>query len=273
MDYLRSAVSLVTGLSLLLASCNSPPHLQRVLTFTANETSDTHPSVLLMPPDIELDEHGLTGSTARVDWAAEARQKVEAIVRDILGRRGTMVNVFLATDAQLSAAQDSALAQQRALVRELADRSYYSGSRRLVIGARGWSIGPAARDLRQGSDARYALFLGLRDQYSSTERVVGQVALGVLFVAAIVLLGAPLTPPDLGDSRAFSLSRSGASGGYSSTSAVGGSGCPEQTGYASLIDLETGNLVWLNRISEGCSDLRDNDDLQRTLELLLSGFP
>jgi hypothetical protein len=270
MDHLRSAISLVTGFSLFLASCNSPPHLRRILPFAANEAS---PSVLLMPPDIELDEHGLTGSTARVDWAAEARQKVEAIVRDILGRRGTMVSIFLATDAQSSAAQDSALTQQRMLIRELADRSFYPGARRLVIGARRWSIGPAARDLRQTSDARYALFLGLRDRYSSTGRVVGQVALGILFVAAIVMLGVPLTPPDLGDSRAFSSSSSGASPAYSQTMAGPGSGCPEQTGYASLIDLETGDLVWLNRVSEGCSDLRDTDDLQRTLELLLSGFP
>jgi hypothetical protein len=257
MDHLRSAVSLVTGFSLLLASCNSPPHLQRVLTFTADETSETGPSVLLMPPDIELDEHGLTGSTARVDWAAEARQNVEAIVRDILGRRGNTVNVFLATDAQSSAAQDSAMTQQRALVRELADRPFYPGSRRFVIGATRWSIGPAARDLRQGSDARYALFLGLRDRYSSTGRVVGQVALGVLFVAAFVMLGVPLRPPDL----------------LSQTMAGAGSGCPEQTGYASLIDLDTGDVVWLNRVSAGCSDLRDKDDLKRTLELLLSGFP
>jgi hypothetical protein len=270
MDRLRSAVSLVTGFSLFLASCNSPPRLARVLPFAANETS---PSMLLMPPDIELDEHGLTGSTARVDWAAEARQKVEAIVRGILERRGTMVTVFLATDAQASAAQDSAMAQQRALVRELADRSFYPGARRFVIGARRWSIGPAARDLRQGSDARYALFLGLRDQYSSTGRVVGQVALGVLFVAAVVMLGVPLTPPDFGDSHAFSLSPSGRSPAYAQTTAGAGSGCPEQTGYASLIDLETGDVVWLNRVSEGCSDLRDTDDLQRTLELLLSGFP
>jgi hypothetical protein len=263
-------MSLVTAFSLFLASCNSPPHLQHILPFAANEAS---PSVLLMPPDIELDEHGLTGSTARVDWAAEARQKVEAIVRDILGRRGTMVSIFLATDAQSSAAQDSALTQQRMLIRELADRSFYSGARRLVIGARRWSIGPAARDLRETSDARYALFLGLRDRYSSTGRVVGQVALGILFVAAIVMLGVPLTPPDLGDSRAFSSSSSGASPAYLQTMAGAGSGCPEQTGYASLIDLETGDVVWLNRVSEGCSDLRDTADLQRTLELLLSGFP
>jgi hypothetical protein len=273
MDHLRSAVSLVTCASLLLASCNSPPHLQRVLPLAADETTATSLSVLLMPPDIELDEHGLVGSTARVDWAAEARQNVEAVVRDILGGRGNTVNVFLATDAQSSAAQDSAMAQQRALIRELADRSFYPGSRRYVIGATRWSIGPAARDLRQGSDARYALFLGLRDQYSSTGRVVGQVALGVLFVAAVVLLGAPLTPPHLGDSLAFSLPPSRASGSYPGSMADTGSGCPEQTGYASLIDLETGDVVWLNRVSEGCSDLRDKDDLRSMLELLLSGFP
>lgn len=272
MHHLRSAVSLVTGLSLFLANCNSPPHLQRVLSSTADQRGEEVSGVLLMPPDIELDEHGLNGSTARIDWAAEARQNVEAIVGDILGRRGSTVSTFLATDAQSSAAQDSAMAQQRALVRELADRSFYPGSRRFVIGATRWSLGQAARDLRQASEARYALFLGLRDQYSSTGRVVGRVALGVLFVAAIVMLGVPLVPPDLGDSRAVSLSPLRGSPAFSQATG-GGSGCPEQTGYASLADLDTGDIVWLNRVSEGCSDLRDPDDLRSILELLLSGMP
>ena len=164
------------------------------------------------------------------------------------------------------------MALQREIVSELADRSFYPGSRRLVIGATRWSLGEAARDLRQASEARYALFLGLRDQYSSTGRVVGRVALGVLFVAAVVMLGVPLVPPDLGDSRAVSLSPLRGSPTFASATG-GGSGCPEQTGYASLVDLDSGDLVWLNRASEGCSDLRDPDDLQRTLELLLSGFP
>jgi hypothetical protein len=271
MHHLRSAVSLVTGLSLFLASCNSPPHLQRILSSAAGENGERTLRVVLMPPDIELNEHGLNGSTARVDWAAEARQNVEAIVRDILGRRGSTVGVFLATDTQSSVAQDSAMALQRQLVSELADRSFYPGSRRLVIGATRWSLGQAARDLRQASEARYALFLGLRDRYSSTGRVVGQVALGALFVAAVVMLGVPLVPPDLGNSALSSPS--GGSYAYSPMAAATGSGCPEQTGYASLVDLDTGDIVWLNRVSEGCSDLRDPDALQRTLELLLSGFP
>jgi hypothetical protein len=272
MGHLRSTVSLVTGFALILTSCNSPPHLQRVPSATADEHGEGASRVLLMPPDIELDEHGLTGSAARVDWAAEARQNVEAIVGDILGRRGSMVSVFLATDTQSSTAQDSAMALQRELVSELADRSFYPGSRRLVIGATRWSLGPAARDLRQASEARYALFLGLRDQYSSTGRVVGRVALGVLFVAAIVMLGVPLVPPDLVDFRAFSLSPLRGSPAFAQTTGAA-SGCPEQTGYASLVDLDTGDIVWLNRVSEGCSDLRDPDDLRSILELLLSGMP
>jgi hypothetical protein len=272
MGHLRSAVSLVSAFALILTGCNSPPHLQHVLSSAADQHGEGTLRVLLMPPDIELDEHGLTGSAARVDWAAEARQNVEAIVGDILGRRGSTVSVFLATDTQSSAAQDSAMALQRQIVGELADRSFYPGSRRLVIGATRWSLGRAVRDLRQASEARYALFLGLRDQYSSTGRVVGRVALGVLFVAAIVMLGVPLVPPDLGDSRAVPLSPLRGSPAFAQPPG-GGSGCPEQTGYASLVDLDSGDIVWLNRVSEGCSDLRDPHDLRSILELLLSGMP
>lgn len=266
MERSHPAVSVAAALAVLLAGCTSPPHLDRMMRFVPHEEGL---SIVLMPPDVDLEERGLTGVNPRVDWAAEARQRVEAIARDILENQSADVRVFLATDTQSSAAQDAALAQQRAMFRALAEHTIYAGSG-YVIGARRWSLGPAARELRQGSDARYALFLAFHDYYSSTGRVVGQVALGLAFVASLVFLGIPLTQPDFDDPGPLTASN----GSYAPTlgRAYAGSGCPEQTGYASLIDLETGDVVWLNRVSEGCSDLRKAAPMRRTLELLLSGI-
>jgi hypothetical protein len=252
--------------SLLIAACSTPARLQRIMTFERPEAGF---SVLLMPPDVELEERGLIGSKARVDWAADARQKIEATVRDILGAKNILVNVFLATDNQASEAQEAALAQQRLLFQRIAELSAYGRRAGFVIG-RHPSLAPALSHLGRASDARYALFLALRDRYSSTGRVVGQVALGALFVASVVFLGMPLTPLDLGDAGPWN--HGGVSAAPITSATASGSGCPDQIGYASLLDLDTGEVVWLNRVSEGCSDLRNPDDLRNTLELLLSGL-
>ncbi len=264
----RRCLSLSIVLSMLIAGCGSPARLQHVVAFNRPESGF---SVLLMPPDVQLEQRGLIASKARVDWAAEARQKMEAIVRDILESKNVLVGVFLATDSRASEAQEAALAQQRLLFQQLAERSVYVGGGRAgyIIGASRFSFAPVLSDLRQASDARYALFLALHDRYSSPERVVGQVALGALFIASVVFLGVPLTPLELDNAGPRYASYRAAPAINATRS---GSGCPEQTGYASLIDLDTGDLVWLNRVFEGCSDLRDPDDLRNTLELLLSGL-
>ena len=262
----RRCLSLSIVLSMLIAGCGTPARLQQVVAFDRPESGL---SVLLMPADVQFEQRGLIGSKARVDWAAEARQKIETIVRDILESKNVSVGVFLATDSRASEAQEAALTQQRLLFQQLAERSVYGGRAGYIIGASRLSFASVLHDLRQASDARYALFLALHDRYSSAERVVGQVALGALFVASVVFLGVPLTPLDLDDASPRYASYRAAPAINATRS---GSGCPEQTGYASLIDLDTGDLVWLNRVFEGCSDLRDLDDLRNTLELLLSGL-
>ena len=221
-----------------------------------------------MPADVQLEERGLVGSEARIDWAAGARQTAEALVREILEAKNIAVSAFLATDIKANETQEAAAAQQRLIFRQLGERSAYGRRADYVIGARPWSLRFESRDLRQASDVRYALFLALRDRYSSTGRVVGQVALGALFIASIVFLGVPLTPLDLDDAGPR-YSRFGAPAMNVTSS---GSGCPEQMGYASLVDLDSGDVVWLNSISNGCFDLRDPDELRNTLKLLLSGL-
>jgi hypothetical protein len=46
-----------------------------------------------------------------------------------------------------------------------------------------------------------------------------------------------------------------------------------QVGYASLVDLETGQVVWFNRLARGTGDLREPDSAAETVEALLTDFP
>lgn len=101
-------------------------------------------------------------------------------------------------------------------------------------GKLGWSLGDAVQPLRAKSGADYAMFFWLRDSYSSGERVVAMIALAALGV--------------------------GVGGGV-------------QIGYASLVDLRDGRVVWFNSLQRASGDLRDPKSASETVEALLRNFP
>ena len=97
-----------------------------------------------------------------------------------------------------------------------------------------WSLGEAVAPMKAKTGADYALFTYMRDTYASTERK--------LAMAGMALLGAFMP---------------------------GG----EQRGYASLVDLNTGRVVWFSGIDRMWGDLRDGGAARETVEALLAGFP
>jgi hypothetical protein len=97
-----------------------------------------------------------------------------------------------------------------------------------------WSFGDSLRPLQQASGARYGLFTWVRDSYASAERKVMMVGLALLGVG------------------------------------VGGGA---QVGYASLVDLESGQVLWFNQLVSVSGDLRDEKSAVASVDGLLSGFP
>jgi hypothetical protein len=97
-----------------------------------------------------------------------------------------------------------------------------------------WSLGPEASLLAERGAADYALFIWMRDSYASTARKA------TIAVAAAVFL------PVFGGA---------------------------QSGYASLVELRSGRIVWFNRVSRMSGDLRDAPAAQETVDALLGGFP
>ncbi len=97
-----------------------------------------------------------------------------------------------------------------------------------------WSLGEAIKPLKARTGADYALFTWIRDSYASNERKATMIALA--------LIGAITT------------------GGY-------------QMGYASLVDLNSGRVVWFNDLRRMSGDLRDGKSAMETVETLLKGFP
>lgn len=97
-----------------------------------------------------------------------------------------------------------------------------------------WSLSDAVAPVKKATGARYALFSWVRDSYTSAERKAAMIALAVLGV--------------------------GVAGG-------------QQIGYASLVDLETGRVVWFNRLARTGGDLREAEPAAETVRSLLYGFP
>ena len=97
-----------------------------------------------------------------------------------------------------------------------------------------WSLGDAVRPLKERTGADYALFTWVRDSYASNERKAAMLALAM--IGAISLGG-------------------------------------EQEGYASLVDLNTGRVLWFNRIDRMSGDLREPAPAVETVETLLKDFP
>jgi hypothetical protein len=97
-----------------------------------------------------------------------------------------------------------------------------------------WSFADSMKPLQARTGARYALFIWIRDSYASAERKAAMVAMA--------LLGVGLT---------------------------GGA----QIGYASLVDLETGKVLWFNRLARASGDLREGKTASETIDALLAGFP
>lgn len=97
-----------------------------------------------------------------------------------------------------------------------------------------WSFGEALRPLQQAAGARYALFTFVRDSYTSAERVAMMVVLALAGVG------------------------------------VGGGA---QVGYASLVDMETGQVLWFNQLVRADGDLRVADKAAETVGALLKSLP
>jgi len=97
-----------------------------------------------------------------------------------------------------------------------------------------WSLGDSVLTIQQKTGADYALFSWIRDSYTSSERAVAMVALALVGV--------------------------GIGGGV-------------QTGYASLVDLKTGQVLWFNSLSRVRGDLRQADKAKETVDALLEKFP
>ncbi len=220
---------------LVLAGCNTRSHQ---LTTTLARQADKQPTIVLMPLDVELSLLSAAGlPEPRADWTETANKLLTEAIRAEKDKRGLVMTVFEdgKADAEKQDLAHQLIKLHGAVGNSILVHQYnQQASLPSKKGAFEWSVGPSAKVLKETYGADYALFVWVRDSYAGPGRV------------AVILIGAAL-----------------------------GIGIPggAQVGFASLVELETGNVVWFNLLARGNGDLRNADGAGDAARNLMAQMP
>jgi hypothetical protein len=194
--------------------------------------------VLLMPTDVLLSEQTATGILVpNAKWTAAAEGYMNDSIRALLtNRNAALVESHIQAGAPGSNPRIVQILKLHGAVGSSILAHQYISHLKLPSKNEkfDWSLGPEVQALRKRYNTDYALFIYVRDSYASAGRV------------ALVVVGAVF--------------------GVSVPTGV-------QAGFASLVDLRTGNVVWFNRLLRGGGDLRTAEAATDTVSLLLKQFP
>ncbi|MBU0498926.1 MAG: hypothetical protein KJ558_03615 [Gammaproteobacteria bacterium] len=193
--------------------------------------------VVLMPVDVEL--YSLTaGGVAepRADWTSAAKGQVSSTLRrQLQTQNADLVDYVEPQDPVLLDRHQQLMKLHKEVGATLLKYSITPGLKPPTKkGGLDSSLGPEAVALGESTKTDYGLFVVLRDSYSSAGRKAMMVGAALLGVAV--------------------------SGGA-------------QVGYASLVDLRSGDVVWFNRLSSNTGDLREADPALAAVQQLVKGIP
>jgi hypothetical protein len=193
--------------------------------------------VVIMPPDVQLSELTAGGLLEpKADWTEQAREHVTAALERTLGAKGATVVPY----GSPSGAEDEAADVQLIKLHDVVGGAIvvHKYVPVLALPTKGdrfdWTLGAGLKPLQARTGADYALFVLLRDSYASAGRVALMVG------AAVLGVGVP-----------------------------GG----RQIGFASLVDLRSGDILWFNRLFNPAGDLRTPEPAAKAVQSLLTQMP
>jgi hypothetical protein len=227
--------TLAATLALIVLACAGPAQAQSRNLAPGFATLPKDAKVAIMPTDIELFSISAGGVfEPKADWTEAASKHF----RDALMQKNQTLGLSAVELAQKDADEaDEINSLHGAIARAIA--MHHFGNLKLPTkdGQLDWSMGESVQPIKKATGADYALFSFVRDSYASDERKAAMVAIAILTLGrAALTLGV-------------------------------------QTGYASLVDLNTGRVVWFNQLTRGTGDLREPDKAAETIDALLQQFP
>lgn len=194
--------------------------------------------VLLMPSDVQVSELTAAGLLEpNAAWTASARTNIETALNSLMAGRNARLVHYRSTagDDSIDESHLQAFKLHEAVGATILVHKYVPA---MALPTKkdkfDWSMGQAATVLRRSFDADYALFVYFRDSFASSGR------------AALIIFSALL-----------------------------GVGIPagQQTGFASLVDLRSGDVIWFNFLFKETGDLREADSALDATESLLKKLP
>jgi hypothetical protein len=231
------AMVLLLALAVLIAfgGCVTPSSQRG--DYCATPPASTN--VLLIEPDIILFELTAGGlEEPRADWTEAAKANVGKKLAQSLQKTGDKliphqlpVNAPAKMNTQEQILKLHEVVGQTVLIHKYIP--YYELPTKQ--GCFDWGLGECVKSLKQETGADYALFVYLRDSYTSPGRAAFMVAAALLF--GVVPQGGM------------------------------------QLGFASLVDLQTGQIVWFNRLVSPVGDLRTPEAAEKAIQELLANNP
>lgn len=199
-------------------------------------------TILLFRPKVSVGEQSTGGMfEPNADWTDTARKYIDAA---LIKHQGNLGNVVV--NVPESYGEQARLIEEHtdlfgAVASAVVNYQFFVGNRLPTkkrdnkAGIFDWSLGEGVRQLPGADKADYGLFIYNRDVYGSTGRKLLQV---------VALLGPGIAI------------KSG-----------------EHLGYAGLVDLKTGDLLWLNADAAMGGDVREEDGAEKRVRQLLEEFP
>jgi hypothetical protein len=226
---------LVLGAACVLSGCVATSALKKP-GLAAPATPGTR--VLLMTPDVQLSEMTAGGlEEPNAAWTEQGRRNVTAaLARFMSSRRARMISYREPQEGSPAARAHVQLQKLHEVVGGTILLHKYNQAAVLPtkVDTFDWTLGAQTAQLGDEFGADYGLFVLLHDSYASGERVA--------VIVAAALFGV------------------GLHGGI-------------QRGFASLVDLRTGDIVWFNVLVRGAGDLRDAGSADDAVTTLLSDVP
>ena len=192
------------------------------------------PQILLMPVDIEICELTIAGMCEpSASWTQSSKENIIISFEEILNTRNAILKKYNKNQQSDEIIQLIKLHTQ--IGQEIINNEY--GTFELPTKKEfNWTLGKKVKLLKQKNNSDYAIFIFFRDQYSSTERVIYNIVTAVLFPGIIP---------------------------------IGGS----QIAFASLVDLNNGEITWFNGYYRSFGDVRDLENARNTVNKLFEEFP
>ena len=202
--------------------------------YTIRVFTQDSPKILLMPVDIEICELTLAGMCEpSASWTQNSRENIITSFEEILNKRNAILKKYNKNEHNDEIIQIIKLHTQ--IGQEIINNEY--GPFELPTKKEfNWTLGKKVKLLKKKYKSDYAIFIFFRDQYSSTERVIYNIVTAVLFPGIIP---------------------------------IGGS----QIAFASLVNLNNGEITWFNGYYRSFGDVRDLEKARDTVNKLFEEFP